>query len=46
MQKFVNFLRDLLVENLNWKEHIRYTENQITKKKKNRTAFQGKTVFK
>ena len=32
MQKFIKFLGVLLDENLNWKEHIRYTENQITKK--------------
>ena len=32
MQKFIKFLGVLRDENLNWKEHIRYTENQITKK--------------
>ena len=42
MQKFVNFLGDLLVENLNWKEHIRYTGNQITKKKKIELLFKAK----
>ena len=27
-QKFINFLGVLLDENLNWKEHIKYTENK------------------
>ena len=28
---FINYLGVLLDENLNWKEHIRYTENKIAK---------------
>ena len=30
-QGFLEFLRELLYENLNWKEHIKYTENKIAK---------------
>ena len=30
-QGFIEFLRELLYENLNWKEHIKYTENKIAK---------------
>ena len=30
-QEFINFFGVLLDENLNWKEHIKYTENQIAK---------------
>ena len=30
-QVFIKFLRVLLDENLNWKEHIKYTENEIAK---------------
>ena len=29
-QKFIKFLGVLLDENLNWKEHIKYTENKIS----------------
>ena len=31
-QEFIKFLGVLLDENLNWKEHIKYTENKIAKK--------------
>ena len=31
-QKFIKFLGVLVDENLNWKEHIRHTENKIAKK--------------
>ena len=31
-QEFVEFLGVLLDENLNWKEHSKYTENKIAKK--------------
>ena len=31
-QKLIKFLGVLLDENLNWKEHIKYTENKIAKK--------------
>ena len=30
-QEFIKFLGVLLEENLNWKEHIEYTENKIAK---------------
>ena len=30
-QEFIKFLGVLLDENLNWKEHIKYTENKIAK---------------
>ena len=30
-EKFIKFLGVLLDENLNWKEHIKYTENKIAK---------------
>ena len=30
-QDFTKFLRVLLDENLNWKKHIKYTENKIAK---------------
>ena len=30
-QEYIEFLGVLLDENLNWKEHIKYTENKITK---------------
>ena len=30
-QEFIKFLRVLLNENLNWKEHIKYTEIKIVK---------------
>ena len=30
-QEFIKFLRVLLDENLNWKQHIKYTENKIAK---------------
>ena len=30
-QEFIKFLRVLLDENLNWKKHIKYTENKIAK---------------
>ena len=30
-QEFIGFLGVLLDENLNWKKHIKYTENKITK---------------
>ena len=29
--EFINFLGVLLDENLNWKKHIKYTENKIAK---------------
>ena len=31
MQEFIKFLGVLLDENLNWKEHIKCTENKIAK---------------
>ena len=31
-QVFIKFLGGILDENLNWKEHIKYTENKIAKK--------------
>ena len=31
-QEFIKFLGVLLDENLNWKEHIKYTENKIAEK--------------
>ena len=30
-QEFIKFLGVLLDENLNWKEHIKYTENKTAK---------------
>ena len=30
-QGFIEFFRELLYENLNWKEHIKYTENKTAK---------------
>ena len=30
-QEFIKFLGVLLVENVNWKEHIKYTENKKAK---------------
>ena len=39
-QEFIKFLGVLLDENLNWKEHIKYTENKIAKK------FYGQTFFR
>ena len=29
--KFIKFLRILSDKNLNWKEHIKYTENKVAK---------------
>ena len=40
-QEFIKFLGVLPDENLNWKEHIKYTENKIAK----RTPLQGQTFF-
>ena len=40
----MKFLGDLLNENLNWKEHIKYTENKITAE--SRTTLQGKILFR
>ena len=31
-QEFIKFFGVLKGENLNWKEHIKYTENKIAKK--------------
>ena len=40
-QEFIKFLGVLMEENLNWKEHIKYTDS-----KKNRTLISGQTCFR
>ena len=43
-QEFIKFLGVLLDENLNWKEHIKYTENKLYSKKF-KTPLYGHTFF-